>query len=128
MRILVVDDSPAMRVFIRRVLQLTGMDTAECVEASNGKEALDLLMESDVDVILCDVNMPVMNGEQFVQQLRRQGMLDRMRVVVVSTDATSTRMQRMMDLGASGYLQKPFTPEDLQNELQRALDSGVLRR
>jgi two-component system chemotaxis response regulator CheY len=121
MRILLVDDSPAMRAFIRRVLTLTGVAIGECYEASNGLEALQELELHPVDVVLCDINMPVMDGEQFVTELHRLGKLESTAVLIVSTDSTCTRMRRLLDIGARGYLQKPFTPELLRDALDQVI-------
>jgi two-component system, chemotaxis family, chemotaxis protein CheY len=121
MKTLVVDDSPAMRMFIRRVLELSGLEADIIAEASNGREALELLQDQRVDLLLCDINMPEMNGEQLLAALAEKGISDRACVVVVSTDSTTTRMERMRRLGARGYLTKPFTPETMRETLDRAL-------
>jgi len=119
--ILVVDDSPAMQALIRRVLDLSGFDVAACWMAGNGEEALELLRQNWVDVILTDVNMPGMNGEEFLRRLRADEVLQSIPVVVVSTDATQTRLHRMLELGAASYVVKPFHPEVLRTELERVL-------
>ncbi len=110
-----------MRQFICRTLKLSGLDFSDCVEASNGQEALDLLRQRTVDVILCDVNMPQMDGEQLLKFIDRDSALRSIPVIVISADATAHRVQRMLDLGAQGYLLKPFSPERLRSELQRVL-------
>ena len=122
--VLIVDDSPAMRAFIRRVVQLSGLEVAACFQAGDGGEALELLAGKRVDVILTDINMPGMDGGQFVAPCSRIGLLQAIPVVVVSTDATSGRMQQMMALGARGYVTKPFSPEALRQELDRVLESS----
>lgn len=119
--VLIVDDSPAMRTFVRRVLNLSGFDLGECYQAGNGQEGLAMLAQNDVNVVLTDINMPVMDGEQFVAQLSAEGRLATLPVVVVSTDSTSLRMDRMIELGAHGYVTKPFTPEVLGAELERVM-------
>lgn len=120
-RVMIVDDSPAMRSVIRRVIVLSGFDLQECLEAGDGGEARQLLGQHPVDVILTDINMPVMNGEQFLAAIREDGTLDDIPVVVISTDATEHRIKQMMDLGARGYITKPFFPESLRGELERVL-------
>ncbi|MEP6537092.1 MAG: response regulator [Bryobacteraceae bacterium] len=121
LRIMIVDDSPAMRAFIGRIIQLSGLDVQSCVEAGNGKEALSLLRQQVVDIVLSDINMPEMDGEQLLQELSGDVALQGVPVVVVSTDSTDLRRQRMLDLGARGYVRKPFAPETLRNELEKAL-------
>jgi two-component system chemotaxis response regulator CheY len=122
-RVLIVDDSPAMRAFIRRVIHLSGFETACCLEAGNGAEALQALRREWVDVILTDINMPGMDGEQLLRHLSDDEMLRALPVVVISTDRTDHRIQQMMSLGARGYLIKPFRPEDLRAELERTLEA-----
>lgn len=120
-RVMIVDDSPAMRAVIRRILALSGFDVQECLEAGHGGEACRLLRQRPVDVILADINMPVMSGEQFLCSIRDDELLGAIPVVVVSTDATEHRIRRMMELGARGYITKPFFPESLRGELERVL-------
>ncbi|HZO54288.1 MAG TPA: response regulator [Bryobacteraceae bacterium] len=119
--VLIVDDSPAMRSFIGRVLDLSGLEIGARLEADNGAEALEILGKSCIDVVLTDINMPVMNGEEFLTEVASRGDLNRVPVVVVSTDSSGLRMERMMSLGAKGYVKKPFSPESLREELERAL-------
>lgn len=119
--VLIVDDSPVMRSFIRRVLALSGFEVGEYVEAGNGEEALTQLAAHRVDVILTDINMPRMNGEELLRQLCADGVLKTTPAVVISTDATNERIVRMIELGAQGYMSKPFTPETLREELERVL-------
>ena len=121
LRALVIDDSPVMRQFICRSLSLSGLAFTACVEASNGKEALELLRSAQVDVILCDVNMPQMDGEQLLEHIQQDTLLRSIPILVVSSDATAPRVQRMLGLGAQGYLLKPFSPELLRSEIRRVL-------
>ncbi len=120
--VLIVDDSAVMRSFIRRVIQLSGFSFDHCLEASDGAEALDVLGGHWVDVILTDINMPRMNGEEFVRRLEEDELLRAIPVVVISTDSTDSRMHRMRLLGAKGYVKKPFQPETLRDELERVLE------
>lgn len=119
--VMVVDDSPAMRAFVRRVLDLSGFAVGELWEAGNGVEALDQLGRHWVDVILTDINMPGMDGEQFVRRLEQDELLRSIPVIVVSTDGTEHRMRQMLTLGARGYVKKPFLPETLRAELEQVL-------
>lgn len=120
-RVLIVDDSSVMRAFIRRIILVSGMEAAEFLEASNGQEALNILRQEWVDVVLTDINMPSMDGEQLVRCLEADDMLKSVPVVIVSTDGTESRMQQMLALGARGYIKKPFMPEALREELERVL-------
>jgi two-component system, chemotaxis family, chemotaxis protein CheY len=124
-RVLIVDDSPVMRTFIRRAIEISGFEMAACLEASDGGSALDLLQSEWMDLILSDVNMPGMDGEEFLRRLEAHPMLRSIPVVVISTDATGPRMKLMLSLGARGYVTKPFTPEELRAELERTLEATL---
>ena len=119
--VLIVDDSPVMRSFIRRVMTLSGFEVGECFEASNGEEALTQLREHQVHVILTDINMPKMNGDELLRRLEEEGTLKSVPALVISTDATKNRILRMLSLGAEGYMTKPFSPEALREEMERVL-------
>lgn len=121
--ILIVDDSPAMRAFIRRALELSGVALNPCHEAADGGEALAVLGRARVDLILTDINMPGMNGEELVRQLHADPKLRSIPVLVVSTDATEQRIGRLLQLGARGYITKPFHPEAIRAELERVLEA-----
>jgi len=123
-QILIVDDSDTMRQFILRVINLSGLDIGQCLEASNGSEALEVLRASWVDIVLTDVNMPVMNGEEFLACMAADEILRTIPVLVVSTDGTHHRVERMMSLGAKGYVTKPFTPEMLRMKMEQLLGAG----
>lgn len=122
--VLIVDDSPAMRSFVRRVLDMSGLAVGRCLEAGNGKDALDMLRAEWVDVVLTDINMPTMDGEQFVRLLEADDALRSIPVLVVSTDRTEGRVQQMLTLGAKGYVTKPFLPETLRQEMEKVLEGG----
>lgn len=116
-RVLIVDDSPVMRSFVRRTLMVAGLPMSECIEAGNGQEALCRLAGSRVDLILTDINMPVMDGQGFLQSLKADPQLSGIPVVVVSTDSTQQRVGELLGLGASGYIRKPFPPEKMSEVL-----------
>ncbi len=121
LHILIVDDSSVMRAFIRRVLDLSGLELGLCLEASNGEEALRLLENNWVDAVLTDINMPTMDGEELLRRMSEHPVLRLIPVLVVSTDRTDGRVQKMLTLGAKGYVTKPFAPETLREELERSL-------
>jgi two-component system chemotaxis response regulator CheY len=110
-----------MRGFVRRVIELSGFDLDEFFEAANGQEALDVLSREWVDAVLTDVNMPVVDGEEFLRRLKSNELLRTIPVLVISTDATRNRIERLIALGACGYITKPFLPETLRAELERTL-------
>jgi two-component system chemotaxis response regulator CheY len=111
--VLIVDDSPILRAAIKKVVKLAGVPEDCIFEAGNGVEALEVLETIWVDLVLLDLNMPVMDGEQFATELRRRDDLQDVAVVVVSTEANKERLERMRALGVERTLRKPFEPEDL---------------
>jgi len=125
LNVLIVDDSPAMRHFIRRAMAGSGIELDRCEEAGNGEEALARLRENLVDLVLTDINMPSMNGEELLECMDADERLRRIPTLVISTDATRLRVQRMLSLGAQGYLSKPFSPEALRAEVERVLQVSL---
>lgn len=119
--VLVVDDSPILRAAIKKVVKLAGVSEDHTFEAGNGQEALDLLETVWVDLVLLDLNMPVMDGEQFAQELRKRPDLKDVAVVVVSTESNKSRLERMRELGIIDTLHKPFEPEDLRKLIASVL-------
>lgn len=112
--LLIVDDSPILRAAIKKVVKLAGLEEDRIFEAGNGKEALEIMSTVWIDLVLLDLNMPVMNGEEFAEELRKQDDLKDAAVVVVSTESNEDRLNRMRELGAIEVLHKPFEPEDLR--------------
>ena len=112
--VLVVDDSPVLRAAIRKVAKLAGVEEDQIFEAGNGQEALDVLETVWIDLVLLDLNMPVMDGEEFARRVRENDDLADVAIVVVSTEANRERLDRMRSLGTLEVLHKPFEPEDLR--------------
>jgi two-component system chemotaxis response regulator CheY len=112
---LVVDDSRAMRAILVRILRECGFGVRE---AANGQEALDELGRGTLPVLaLVDWNMPVMNGLEFLTQVRSLHTYDEMRVVMVTTECEPHQMTRALLAGADEYVMKPFTAEMLRDKL-----------
>lgn len=124
LNILVVDDSPVMRSFIRKVIGMTGLDVGEICEAAHGGEAMVLLRQRWMDLVLTDINMPGMNGEELVRQMAADDMLRTVPVIVVSTDSSDHRVAMLLALGAKGYVTKPFPPDGLCAEVERVLEAA----
>ncbi len=119
--VLIVDDSKSMRKVIRKTLQLSGFQIGDCLEASNGREALDLLEGKWIDLILSDIHMPVLDGFGFIQSLRETDIYNDTPVVFVTTEASEDRLRQLIILGASGYIRKPFRPEEIRALLSRIM-------
>lgn len=115
--ILVVDDSGTMRNMIKRTLAISGLVIGEIYEASNGIEALAQMASHPVDVVLLDINMPVMNGIQLVSRIRDDERLRQIPVIIASTEGSETRIAELMQAGARGFIRKPFRPEQIRDVL-----------
>jgi two-component system chemotaxis response regulator CheY len=116
-KILVVEDSALMRQLYRAVLSGEG---AELVYAENGAEALDRVAQTpDIDLFIVDINMPQMDGLEFLRRLRGEmGCVDTP-ALVVSTEAEDEDHRSAIEAGASGYLRKPWTPPQLLQAVRR---------
>ena len=119
--VMIVDDSPILRKAIKKVVRLAGIEEDRIHEAGNGRDALTILETVWIDLVLLDLNMPVMDGEQFAQELRKRPELQGVAVVIVSTEANKDRLQRLRDLGIVDSLRKPFEPEDLCKMISKVL-------
>lgn len=116
--VLVVDDSAVMRAMMLRTLRLSGLPLGELHEAADGEAALARLRESWVDLMLLDINMPIMNGEEVIDHLRADPETADLKIIVVSTEGSDTRVQRLAAKGAA-FVHKPFTPEQLRDAILR---------
>jgi len=116
-RVLIVDDSSVMRKIVGRSLRQAGLEILEVLEASNGSEALSLIKENSLDLILSDINMPLMDGLEFVRQLRRIESAKNIPVIMITTEAGEAHVVEAVSLGASGYIRKPFTPEQIKERV-----------
>ena len=115
--VLIVDDSTTIRQMVKKTMQMAGLDINEVYEASNGIEALATLADHEVDVILVDINMPTMNGVQLLTRMKQSSRLKDIPIVIASTEGSQQRIDQMMGFGASGYVRKPFQPEQLRDVL-----------
>jgi two-component system chemotaxis response regulator CheY len=115
MRVLIVDDSSFVREYLCHLLQRMGI---ACEEAANGSEALEALAsEQDFDLMLLDVNMPVMDGLECVKTLREARLGPQMKVMMVSTETDNSTIAMALHHGADEFLMKPFTPESLRAKM-----------
>ncbi|WP_420452487.1 response regulator [Ilumatobacter sp.] len=109
MRVLVVDDSKAMRMIVSRTLRQTTLEISELREAEDGTDALAILSEYDADLVLCDWNMPNMNGIDLLEQLRAAG--DERTFGFVTSESNPAMWDTASAAGASFLITKPFTAE-----------------
>ncbi|MBI2422174.1 MAG: response regulator [Candidatus Hydrogenedentes bacterium] len=111
--LLIVDDSETVRSVISKTLELSGLDLG-LYYAANGRQALDVLHEHWIDLVFTDLNMPVMTGMELIETMRREAMLEKTSVVVVSAEGSQTRIDDLLARGVQACLHKPFTPEKLR--------------
>ena len=118
---MIVDDSSIVRKVIQRTLSMTSIEVNLVLEAANGQEALEKLRGAWVDLVFLDINMPVMNGIEFMEHLRADETYQDIPVVVVSTEGSKERIARLSALGIKAYLRKPVTPETLTEAVSQVL-------
>ena len=116
-RTLIVDDSSVMRKIVERSLRQAGVELEQVVEAGNGAEALAALGNQRVDLILCDINMPVMDGLEFVRTLSTVENAKGTPVVMITTEGSESHVVQALSAGARGYIRKPFTPEQVREHV-----------
>ena len=119
--VLIVDDSRSMRAVIKKTISMSGFKMDQCVEAGNGREALDVLAKVWVDVIISDINMPEMNGLELLEELKKDSLLKAIPAIVISTEGSEKRIQDAYDLGARGFIKKPFLPEEIKKVLYEVI-------
>lgn len=119
MRILIVDDSKAMRMIVRRHVEQAGLADLEIQEAENGQVALDLIRADEPDLVFSDWNMPEMNGIDLLKALRSDG--SSVRFGFVTSESQPHMKDQALDAGALFLIVKPFTAEDFQSVLARVL-------
>src|SRR3972149_1660886 len=120
--ILIVDDSRTMRKFIKQSFTLSGFEVGCCLEAGNGQEALNILNSCMVDLILADLNMPVMNGMDMIKALQKDEKHREIPVVLVTTQGSQPHLEAAYSLGVKAYIQKPFSPELLRDTCSRVVE------
>jgi two-component system chemotaxis response regulator CheY len=121
-RALIIDDSSVMRKIVERSLRQAGIELDQVVEAGNGVEALVALRDHAVDLILCDINMPVMDGLEFVRQMKTVDKGKGVPVVMITTEGGESRVVEALSNGARGYIRKPFTPEQVKEHVLPVLE------
>jgi two-component system chemotaxis response regulator CheY len=123
-KIMVIDDSSIVRGMLKKVIGLSGIDVQEVIEAADGKQALDKLAGGLVDLAFLDINMPVMNGMEFMEKVRADDAMKALPVVVVSTEGSQERIKRMQELEVKHYLRKPVTPEQISTVVKELLGAS----
>ena len=123
--VLVVDDSAAIRKILTRVLRQTGMAIQTIHEAGDGQEALALMAQHRIDLVLSDINMPKMDGLQLLASLKASPQWQNIPVVMITTEGGETKVAEAVKLGAAGYVRKPFTADQIKEKLVGILESAA---
>ena len=115
--VMIVDDSAAIRKILRRVLQQAEVPVGQVHEANDGVEALELLKTNTVNLMLCDINMPNMDGIELLGKVKATENLRSVPVVMITTEGSQARVMQALELGAAGYVKKPFTADQIKEKL-----------
>ncbi len=121
-RIIIADDSTTARMFIKRCLQIIGLGDVEIIEAEHGKEALAAAKAQDVDLLLTDLNMPVMDGETLIKWVKASPKLGDLPVVVITSAGNPAKEAQLLELGAHRVLNKPVSPPMMMDALADFLE------
>lgn len=119
LKVLIVDDSPVSRKFLRHILENQGIENF--LEASNGKEAVAILSETMVDLVLTDYNMPEMDGKALVEYIRQQSWQATVPVLMVTSESNVSRLAAVEQAGVSAICDKPFDPKTVKGLIERAM-------
>ncbi|MDD9302401.1 MAG: response regulator [Desulfobacter sp.] len=123
--ILIVDDSLPMRGVLKKTLRAAGYGASTFLEAENGKAALNILKQADVDIVITDFNMPVMNGLDMLCVMKASQGMEKIPVIVISTEGSVEKVTQIINQGAAGYIKKPFSPEQLRDLLIELLGEHI---
>ena len=126
--ILIADDSGTMRQVIKKVVKMSGVAVGDFFEAENGQKALQVLESEWIDVILSDINMPEMDGMEFLRQVKAHDVYKSIPVIFITTEASEARMEEAKAHGVAGYVKKPFQPETIKEKLYEVLEQAYAQR
>ena len=123
--VLIVDDSAAIRKILTRVLTQTDLPFGDIREAGDGLEALQVLKSFPASLILSDINMPNMDGLQFLTSVRADSQWKQVPVIMISTEGNQAKVLEAAQQGANGYVRKPFTPEQIKEKVLSCLKNAA---
>ena len=109
---------------MERSLRQAGLDSLVVYEAGSGTEGLEVLQAKQVDLILSDINMPLMDGLEFVRQLKAQNLAPGVPVVMITTESSEEHVKQAIQAGARGYIRKPFTAEQVKERVLPLLNAA----
>ena len=117
--VLIVDDSAAIRKILQRILKHAQLPVGNILEAGDGVEALEVLRGNTIGLMLTDINMPNMDGLRLLSAVRSDDRWRELPVVVITTEGSEQKVMEAAKLGASAYLRKPFTTEQIKEKLEK---------
>lgn len=121
--VLIVDDSSVMRKIVERTLRQAGLELEKVMEADNGIDALRLAQENPLDLILSDINMPKMDGIEFLRQIQRIETARSVPILMITTEGSEPKVMEAISLGAKGYIRKPFSADQVRRQVSELLAS-----
>ena len=119
--VLIVDDSAAIRKILQRVQAQANLPLGKVLEAGDGQEAIAALKQQTVGLILSDINMPNMDGLQLLGELKANDRWKHVPVLIISTEGSQTKVMEAVQLGARGFVRKPFTANQIKEKLATML-------
>jgi len=125
--ILIVDDSGTMRKIISRTIMLTGLPVNEMLSAEHGRQALEVMKQKEVSLVITDINMPVMDGITMLEKMSEDEVMKKLPVVVISTEGSETKLEKLGGKGVKAFIRKPFTPEKVRDTLQVVLGGAYVQ-
>ena len=119
--ILLVDDSNVVKAVLMKILSGSSLTINKVFDAANGVEALKALNANAIDLVITDINMPVMDGFELIERMHLDIMLKNIPVIVVSTEGSLTRVSYLEEMGIRGYVRKPFVAQDILSIINEVL-------
>ncbi len=120
-KIIIVDDSTTARLIVRRCLEIAGCTDAEFIEAENGKVALSLLKEHEVEFVISDLNMPVLDGEMLLKWMKASPKLNEIPLVILSSAINPAKDSALLELGAFAVMSKPISPAKISESISELI-------
>lgn len=120
--VLIADDSRTARLFIRKCLEIIGLEDVSLSEAANGAEALEMIKKGGVDLLVTDLNMPEMDGQELLRRVKASPKTTDLPVVVITSVGNPAKEKELLSLGALAVLTKPVTPADLLEKLEHLIN------
>ena len=126
--VLIADDSAVIRKILQRVLRQMDLPLGEIHEAGDGKEAVDILKGHQVGLVLSDMNMPHMDGLQLLARIKEMAHMKEVPIVIITTEGRQGKVMEAIQLGATGYVRKPFTADQIKETVMVVLSTGLTGR